>query len=128
MNETATADPERSKGAAAPAKLRAASDDVSSVRPRRDVEHEAGNDEKPEIVDTEHSHCPESQRNPTLLIAPQLEARHPFFHPVQTERRTAPWNSSPWKWLRERLRTLDSRPTWSRRPIYRALAWPSPPV
>ena len=53
MNETAAADAERGRRAAAPPQLDAAADDIGGVRSRRDVEQQAREDKKPEFVNAE---------------------------------------------------------------------------
>jgi hypothetical protein len=55
VNKAAGADAKRCGRAAAPAKLRASFDDIGGIGTRRDVEHEAGYDKEPEIVNAKHA-------------------------------------------------------------------------
>src|SRR5262249_25714548 len=54
MDKAAAADADRGRRPAAPAELDAAADDIGGIRPRCDIEQQAGQDEKPDFVNTEH--------------------------------------------------------------------------
>src|SRR5829696_4967169 len=68
MNQTAAADTDRRRRAAAPAQLDAAADNIGRIWPRSDVEQEPGEDEKPEFVNAKRFNHHLTCSDPTCLI------------------------------------------------------------